>query len=172
MSEDAIINRVQQSGLVSIDLEDYYHPGEKIVFDIKDYLFHGIILKEKDFRESLKNHNWEQYKGKNIAIACSADAIIPTWAYMLVTEKLKPYAHIIIFGSLDDLQSKIFSDGIATINAEQFNHAKVVVKGCSKVEVPVSAYVELTAKLLPVVSSLMFGEPCSTVPVYKQAKNK
>jgi hypothetical protein len=172
MSEEAIVNRVQQSGLISIDLEDYYHPGEKILFDIKDYLYEGIVLKEKDFRLFLKEHNWEQYENKNVAICCSADAIVPTWAYMLVTEKLKSYAHIIIFGSLNDLHAKIFSEGIAAINLDSYKESKVVVKGCSKMEVPVSAYVELTSKLLPMVSSLMFGEPCSTVPVYKQTKNK
>jgi hypothetical protein len=170
MSEDAIINKVQQSGLVTIDLEEYFHFGEKVLFDIKDYLYEGIILKEKDFRGYLKEHNWEAYKGKNVAITCSADAIIPTWAYMLVVAKLQPEANLIVFGSLKDLHIKIFSDAIAKINASDYTQAKVVIKGCGKLEVPVSAYVELTNKLLPVVSSIMYGEPCSTVPVYKQLK--
>ena len=170
MSADAIINKVQQSGLITIDLEDYFHPGEKVLFDIKDYLYEGIILKEKDFRGFLKEHNWEQYAGKNVAITCSVDAIIPTWAYMLVTTKLQPYTNLIVFGTLKDLHTKIFSDAIAKINAADYLQAKVVIKGCGKLEVPVSAYVELTNKLLPVVSSIMYGEPCSTVPVYKQLK--
>jgi len=170
MEKDTIINKVQQSGLITIDLEDYFHPGEKVVFDIKDYLYEGIILKEKDFREFLKQHNWANYSGKNVAITCSVDAIIPTWAYMLVTTKLKPYANLIVFGSLKDLHAKIFSDAIAKINTADYIQSKVVIKGCGKLEVPVSAYVELTNKLLPVVASIMYGEPCSTVPVYKQLK--
>lgn len=170
MGEDVIINKVQQSGLVTIDLEDYYDTGEKVVFDLKEYLYEGIILREKDFREFLKAHDWKDYSGKNVAIMCTADAIIPTWAYMLVVSKLKPFAHLLIFGTLNELHSKIFSDKIALINIEEYRLAKVVIKGCSKMEVPVSAYVELTDRLLPVVSSIMYGEPCSTVPVYKQSK--
>lgn len=170
MEENGIINKVQQSGLVTIDLEDYYHSGEKVLFDLKEYLYEGIILREKDFREFLKRHDWTQYSGKNIAISCSADAIIPTWAYMLVVSKLKPFAHLIVFGSLKELHAQIFSENISKINIEDYRSAKVVIKGCSKMEVPVSAYVELTDRLLPVVSSIMYGEPCSTVPVYKQSK--
>ena len=170
MSTDTIINKVQQSGLITIDLEDYFHAGEKVLFDIKNYLYEGIILKEKDFRGFLKDHNWEQYAGKNVAITCSVDAIIPTWAYMLVTTKLQPHANLIVFGTLKDLHAKIFSSAIAKINAADYANSKVVIKGCGKLEVPVSAYVELTNKLLPVVSSIMYGEPCSTVPVYKQLK--
>src|SRR6478735_10739527 len=106
MSSDTIINKVQQSGLITIDLEEYYHAGEKVLFDIKDYLYEGIILKEKDFRIFLKEHNWEQYAGKNVAITCSVDAIIPTWAYMLVTTKLQSHANLVVFGSLKDLHAK------------------------------------------------------------------
>lgn len=170
MSTETIINKVQQSGLITIDLEDYFHAGEKVLFDIKHYLYEGIILKEKDFRAFLKEHNWEQYKDKNVAITCSVDAIIPTWAYMLLASKLQPHAHLVVFGTLKDLHAKIFSEAIVHINVADYTQAKVVIKGCGKLEVPVSAYVELTNKLLPVVSSIMYGEPCSTVPVYKQLK--
>ena len=170
MSSDIIINKVQQSGLITIDLEDYYHGGEKVLFDIKDYLYEGIILKEKDFRTFLKEHDWNQYEGKNVAITCSVDAIIPKWAYMLVASKLNPVANLAIFGTLKDLHAKIFSEAIAKINMLDYAQSKVVIKGCGKLEVPVSAYVELTNKLLPIVSSIMYGEPCSTVPVYKQLK--
>ena len=170
MSSDIIINKVQQSGLITIDLEDYYHGGEKVLFDIKDYLYEGIILKEKDFRTFLKEHDWNQYEGKNVAITCSVDAIIPTWAYMLVASKINPVANLAIFGTLKDLHAKIFSEAIAKINMLDYAQSKVVIKGCGKLEVPVSAYVELTNKLLPIVSSIMYGEPCSTVPVYKQLK--
>jgi hypothetical protein len=170
MNEEGIINKVQQSGLITIDLEEYFHTGEKVLFDIKNYLYEEIILKEKDFRGHLKEHNWEQYAGKNVAITCSVDAIIPTWAYMLVATKLGFHANLIVFGTLKELHAKIFSDAIDHINVQDYTHAKVVIKGCGKLEVPVSAYVELTNKLLLVVSSIMYGEPCSTVPVYKQLK--
>ena len=170
MSEEGIINKVQQKKKIKIDLEEYFHLGEKVLFDIKSYLYEGIILKEKDFRGYLKEHNWEQYDGKNVAITCSVDAIIPTWAYMLVATKLGFHANLIVFGTFKELHAKIFSDAISQINAQDYAQSKVVIKGCGKLEVPVSAYVELTNKLLPVVSSIMYGEPCSTVPVYKQLK--
>lgn len=168
--ETEIINRVAGSGLVSLDLEDYYHPGERVVYDLKDNLFMGLILKEKDFRDFLKAHDWSQYAGKNVAVTCSEDAIIPTWAYMLLTIHLQPHAHLVVFGSLQDLEEKLYFDAIARIDPETYRHARVVVKGCSKVPVPTAAYVELTRLLKPVVQSLMFGEPCSTVPLYKRPK--
>lgn len=168
--ETEIVNRVAKSGLVSLDLEDYYHPGERIVYDLKDNLFMGMILKEKDFREFLKDHDWSQYAGKNVAVTCSEDAIVPTWAYMLLTLHLAPHANAVVFGSLQDLEEKLYFDAITTIHAEDFRDAKVVVKGCSKVPVPTAAYVEITRKLQPVVASLMFGEPCSTVPLFKRRK--
>ena len=165
-----IINRVASSGLVSLDLEEYYHPGERVVYDLKDNLFMGLILKEKDFREFLKTHDWNQYAGKNVAVACSEDAIVPTWAYMLLTLHLQPYAHTVVFGSLADLDKKLYFDAIARINPEQYRDARVVIKGCSKVPVPTAAYVEITRVLKPVVQSLLFGEPCSTVPLFKRPK--
>ena len=165
-----IINRVAGSGLVSLDLEEYYHPGERVVYDLKDNLFMGLILKEKDFREFLKTHDWSQYAGKNVAVTCSEDAIVPTWAYMLLTLHLQPYAHTVVFGSLADLDEKLYFDAIARINPEQYRDARVVIKGCSKVPVPTAAYVEITRVLKPVVQSLLFGEPCSTVPLFKRPK--
>ena len=165
-----IINRVAGSGLVSLDLEAYYHPGERVVYDLKDNLFMGLILKEKDFREFLKTHDWSQYAGKNVAVTCSEDAIVPTWAYMLLTLHLQPYAHTVVFGSLADLDEKLYFDAIARINPEQYRDARVVIKGCSKVPVPTAAYVEITRVLKPVVQSLLFGEPCSTVPLFKRPK--
>jgi len=170
METAPIVNRVASSGLISLDLEDYYHPGERIVYDLKDNLFMGLILKEKDFREFLKTHDWSQYTGKNVAVTCSEDAIVPTWAYMLLTLHLQPHANLVVFGSLQDLEEKLYFDAIATINPEDYRDAKVVVKGCSKVPVPTAAYVEITRKLQPVVASLMFGEPCSTVPLFKRRK--
>lgn len=168
MQEELIINKVINSGLVTFDLEDLYHPAERVVYDLKENLFMGMILKEKDFREFLKNHDWTQYTGKNIAITCSEDAIIPTWAFMLLTLKLQPVANLVVFGSLEELENKLFFDAFNKIDLEEFRGARVVVKGCSKVPVPVAAYVEITRLLQPVVQSLMFGEPCSTVPLYKK----
>ncbi|WP_138479341.1 DUF2480 family protein [Dyadobacter bucti] len=166
-----IVNRVATSGIVSLDLEELYHPGERLIYDIKDNLWQGMILREKDFREFLKTHDWSQYQGKNVAIICSEDAIVPTWAYMLLAVHLERYANAIVFGGLNMLEDKLFSDAIHKINLEEFRDKRVVVKGCSKVPVPVSAYVEITRLLKPIVQSLMFGEPCSTVPLYKKPKS-
>ncbi len=169
MTEE-IVNRVAVSGLVSLDLEEYYHPGERVVYDLKENLFMGMILKEKDFREFLKNHDWSQYAGRNVAITCSEDAIIPTWAYMLLALKLEPHAHCVAFGSLSDLEVKLYREALEKIDFEQFRDQRVVVKGCSNVEIPTEVYVELSRKLQPLVKSLMFGEPCSTVPLFKQSR--
>lgn len=169
---EEIINKVANSGLVTLDLEDYYHQGERVVYDLKDNLFMGLILKEKDFREFLKSHDWAQYAGKNVAITCTEDAIIPTWAYMLLTLQLEPHANAVVFGSLNHLEEKLYFDAIARIDVEAYRDVRVVVKGCSKHPVPTAAYVELTRKLQPVVQSLMFGEPCSTVPLFKKPKTK
>ncbi|WP_394996155.1 DUF2480 family protein [Emticicia sp.] len=168
--EDIIINRVAKSGLVSLDLEDYYHSGERVLYDLKDNLFMGLILKEKDFRDFLKAHDWSQYTEKNVAITCTEDAVIPTWAYMLLAIHLEPFANTIVFGNLQDLEQKLYNDALAKINFEEYTGAKVVVKGCSKVAVPTTAYVEVTRRLKPYAQSIMFGEPCSTVPIYKKPK--
>jgi hypothetical protein len=167
MHENEIINRVTNSSLITFDLEEYYQPGERVLLDIKDQLFEGLILKEKDFRAFIKTTDWSSYQNKFVAIHCSTDAIIPTWAFMLVAIALKPFAKAIQFGTLDQLEEKLYSQVLSKINWEQYRNAKVVVKGCSKVSVPTSAYVETVAQLQPLVSSLMFGEACSTVPLYK-----
>ncbi|MBD2714304.1 DUF2480 family protein [Microvirga sp. STR05] len=168
--EDILINRVATSALTSLNLEELLHPGERVVYDIKDNLFHGLMLREKDLREFVKTHDWSQYDGKNVAIICSADAIVPTWAYMLLASKLQGHAHRYVFGSLEALEQELFQEAIAAIDAEQYRDAKVVVKGCGEKEVPTYAYVAIMQKLLPVVSSVMYGEPCSTVPLYKRPK--
>lgn len=168
--EAEIINRVANSGLTTLDLEEYYHPGERVLYDIKDNLYMGLMLREKDFRAFLKEHDWSQYAGKNVAITCTEDAIVPTWAYMLLTLNLQPQANTIVFGTLADLDEKLYFDAIASIDPETYRDARVVIKGCSKVPVPTAAYVEITRLLRPVVQSLLFGEPCSTVPLYKRPK--
>ncbi|MCF2495792.1 DUF2480 family protein [Dyadobacter chenhuakuii] len=171
METEEIVNRVAVSGIVSLDLEELYHPGERVLYDIKDNLWQGMILKEEDFREFLKAHDWTQYEGKNVAVTCSEDAIVPTWAYMLLAVQLEPYANAIVFGDLNALEDKLFADAISKLNISEYEGKRVVVKGCSKVNVPISAYVEISRLLKPIVQSLMFGEPCSTVPLYKKPKS-
>ncbi|GAA0892968.1 DUF2480 family protein [Fulvivirga kasyanovii] len=170
MEQQEIINRVAQSPLITFNLEDYYQKGERVLFDIKDWLFQGLILREKDFRAAVKEHDWEQYKGKHIAMTCTADAIVPTWAYMLLATKLEPHAETVIHGNLGELEKVLFKNALDRVDANEFLDKKVVIKGCGNLPVPEFAYVEITNKLRPVVSSIMYGEPCSTVPLYKQPK--
>lgn len=168
--DEQIINRVAGSQLITFDLEELYVSGERVLFDMKECLFQGLILKEKDFRDFIKSHDWTQYKEKNIAIYCSADAIVPTWAYMLLTIVLQPYASKIVFGNLEELETQLFHDALSKVEWQKFQDAKVVIKGCSKVFVPTAAYVEATDRLREYASSIMFGEACSTVPLYKRQK--
>jgi hypothetical protein len=167
MDRGKIINRVSTSNLITFDLEEYYQPGERVLIDIKDQLYEGIILKEKDFRAFIKEHDWTQYRDKLVAITCSADAIVPTWAFMLVAVVVRPFARKVEFGTLEQLEEKMFEESLSKVNWDQFRQAKVVVKGCSKVKVPVSAYIKVVNELQPLVLSLMYGEACSTVPLYK-----
>ncbi len=168
--QENIINKVAQSGLVTLDPASFYPSGDRVVYDIKDNLFMELILREKDFREFVKAHDWAQYSGKNVAITCTADAIVPAWAYMLIANRLAPYAAEVVFGDADVLETVLFVKSIAKMDTEQYRDQRIVIKGCGDTPVPVSAYVELTKKLTPVVKSLMFGEPCSTVPIYKSPK--
>jgi hypothetical protein len=168
--ENEIINRVANSSLVTFDLETLYTPGARVTYDIKDHLFQGLILREKDFRDHIKTHNWSDFRDKFVSIICTADAIVPTWAYMLLAVALKPYAKRVFFGSEEELEKELFHEKLVAIDWEQYRGAKVVVKGCSDVQVPVSAYVEATSQLSSVAASVMYGEPCSTVPIFKRAK--
>jgi hypothetical protein len=170
--EPLFVNRVANSGLVTLNLEEMLHPGERVVYDIKENLFHGLMLREKDFREFVKTHDWSQYDGKNVAIICSADAIVPTWAYMLLATKLQNHAHRYVFGDLAALEQALFQEAIAAVDPNEYRDAKVVIKGCGSVPVPTFAYVDIMQKLLPVASSVMYGEPCSTVPLYKKPKGQ
>lgn len=167
---DEIVNRVAQSGLVVLDLDKYYRPNRRTLIDLKEALFQGQILREKDFREFIKQHNWAQYKGAFVAVSCSAEAIIPRWAYMLIMASLAPYAALAVFGDLTALEAEAFRGAILEEDWEQYRDARVLVKGCSKVDVPESVYMELTKRLVPVVTSLMYGEACSTVPVFKRLR--
>jgi len=163
-----IINKVAQSGLIQFDLEQIKPTGTRTLFDLKPLLFQELVLKEKDFREFLNQHDWSQYRDAHVAITCSTDAIIPTWAFMLLSIHLKPFAKTIVEGNLKDLEKQIWIDTIDQLNIEDFRDAKIVVKGCSKEAVPLAAYVHLSAKLQPIAKSLFFGEPCSTVPLFKK----
>jgi len=166
--DDSIINKVSQSSLSEIDLEHYYPKGEVNTFDLKEYLFMGLILKEKDFREALKLVDFSVYKDKLVAVNCSADAIIPVWAYMLVASYLQPIAKDIVFGDETFLHKTLFLKNINTINPEEFTDKRVVVKGCGDLTIGEFAYLEITKLLRPVAKSIMYGEPCSTVPIYKK----
>jgi hypothetical protein len=168
MSE-AIINKVANSGLITIDLENYMPSGDMATFELKDHLFMGMILKEKDFREALKKMDWTIYQDKYVAITCSADAIIPAWAYMLVVAYLKDIAMDSYVGTLPEMHKHLFLKQLDTIEANEFSDQRVVIKGCGDSTIDSFAYAEITKLLLPVVKSIMYGEPCSTVPVYKKA---
>ncbi len=166
--EAEFVNKVAESGIITLDLEDFYPKDETAVFDMKDHLFMGLILKEKDFREVMKNLDLTPYKDKNIALTCSADAVIPVWAYMLVASYLQPVAKEIIFGDADFLHKTLFLKNIEQINVENYKDQRVVIKGCGELPISETAYVAITNQLRPVVKSIMYGEPCSTVPVYKK----
>ena len=141
-----------------------------MVFDMKDHLFMGLILKEKDFREIMKNLDTAPYKDKYVALTCTADAVIPVWAYMLVVSYLQPVAKEIIFGDSDFLHKTIFLKNIAAINVADYEDKRVVIKGCGELQISETAYVAITGLLRPVAKSIMYGEPCSTVPIYKKKR--
>jgi hypothetical protein len=166
--EPMIKNKVAESGIVTVDLEDFYPKGDIVVFDIKDYLFMGLILKEKDFRLALQNVEIENYRDKYVAVLCSADAIIPMWAYMLIASTLQPVAKDVVYGNEQTLINTIFTKRLARINGEEYADKRVVVKGCGEVQLPEAAYLEITNILRPYAKSIMYGEPCSTVPIYKK----
>ncbi len=167
MSE-AIINKVAESGLITLDLEDFLPVEEVVSFDLKDFLFMSLILKEKDFRSALIDHNWTLYSQKAVAVYCSADAIIPNWAYMLVVTYLQPHASFIFPGAVEETIKAKTLLNINSLDTMKFIDQRVVVKGCGDVDINAYAYLQITLLLKPVVKTLMYGEPCSTVPVYKR----
>ena len=169
--ETPIVNRVANSALQSIDLAEYLDKHENSEFDISQGLFQGLVLKEKEFRQFVKEFDWSQYQGKNVAVHCSADAIVPSWAYMLVASRLEPLAHLVVFGDQEDLEKQRVDQAITRLMEQDLTDAKVVIKGCGNLSNRDYAYFELAKRLTPVVSSLMYGEPCSTVPVYKRPRN-
>lgn len=165
-----LTNRVAQSGLVTIDLEKYAPTHPLATFDIKDYLFQGMVLREKDFREALGAHDWSQYAGKTLLVYCAADAIIPAWAPMLVASHALTFAEDVFAGDLMSYLEDWYRRAIQNIDLSEMEDGRIVIKGCSNSIVPPGAYLELVKRLQPIVRSLMFGEPCSTVPVYKKSK--
>jgi len=167
---DEIINRVANSVLVTFDLEDLYSPGTRSVLDISQWLVQGFLLRESSFRESVKNHNWQQYENSFVALQCATDAIIPAWAYMLVTTQLQGIANKTVYGTLETLETVLYTEKIAKLDISEYENRPVIVKGCTNKPVPQNAYLLLIEKLQPVVKSLMFGEACSSVPLYKKPK--
>jgi hypothetical protein len=165
---EEIKNKIAESGLVSIDLKDFYPPGVRVVIDMKDHLFEGLILKEKDFRAFVKNEDWSKYQNKYVAITSTADAIIPTWAYMLLTSELQPYAKKVVCGTPETLETLLFHETILEkLKPEQYTDKRVMIKGCGDVEIPASAFVDAVNLLKPFVKTIMYGEACSNVPIYK-----
>jgi hypothetical protein len=168
--QDAFINKVAESGIITINLEDLMVKEEPVVFDLKDFLFMGLILREKDFREALKQLDLVNYKKKYVAVTCSADAIIPVWAYMLVASMLQPVTTEIFFGTKEEFEKVLLIKAIENIDTVEYTDKRIVIKGCGERPISESAYMAVTKKLRPVVKSIMYGEPCSTVPVYKKPK--
>jgi hypothetical protein len=165
---DIIVNKVAESGLITFDLEEFYPKGHIAVFDLKDYLFMGLILKEKDYRAALLATDWTQYQDKYVAITCTADAIIPIWANMLAASYLQPVAKDVVFGNEQQLITNVLTKNLAVVKGEEYTDKRVVVKGCGDIAIPETAYVDITNKLRPFAKSIMYGEPCSTVPIYKK----
>jgi len=166
--QDTIVNKVAESGLITLDLEIFYPKGDIVTFDLKDFLFMGLILKEKDFRAALLAQDWDVFRDKYVAVTCSADAIIPMWAYMLVSSYLQPVAKDLVVGDEKTLINTLFVKNLADFKGEEYLDKRVVVKGCGDIAIPETAYLEITNKLRPFAKSIMYGEPCSTVPVYKK----
>lgn len=165
---DLIVNKVAESGIITLDLEQYYPKAPLMVFDLKDHLFMGLILKEKDFRAALQQADWSVYTGANVAVTCSADAIIPVWAYMLVASYLEPVAANVVFGTEKEMIDQLILRAIDKLDVTAFADKRVVVKGCGDIDIPESAYLSITHRLRSVAKSIMYGEPCSTVPIYKK----
>ena len=168
---DEIINKVSNSKLITIDLEELYPEGERVLFDIKDWLFDQIILKEKDFRASVKSHDRSRYENTYVALTCSVDAIIPSWAYLLLSSKLAPYSKKIVVGNLELLETSLFQDIIQNLSIESFKEKPIIIKGCAQKPIPPSAFSMLIHKLQPIAKSIMYGEACSTVPLFKKKRN-
>lgn len=165
---EEIINRIAHSKLITFDLEDYYPEGKRVVLDIKDWLYEGFILKEKEFRTYVSEYDWEQYKDTFVALTCSTDAIIPGWAHMLIASNLQPYAKKVVVGDLEQLETSLYQSAIENLDIHPFKDKSVIIKGCSSKPVPPNAYLWITTKMQTVAKSVMYGEACSSVPLFKK----
>lgn len=170
--EGEIVNRVANSKLVTIDLDSLYPKGERILLDISPWLFQGLIVREKEFRASLKEHDWEQYKDKYVVLTCSTDAIIPGWAYLLITTYLQPFAKLIIKGSIEDLDTILFTKVINALDLSLYQDKPIIITGCSDNPIPESSYLLLLQKIMPIATSVLYGEACSSVPLFKKSAKK
>lgn len=166
--EEEIVNRVANSKLVTIDLEDFYPEGPRVVLDIKDWLLEGLVLREKDFRTSVKEHDWSRYENAFVVLTCSTDAIIPGWAYMLVSTYLAPVAQKVVVGDLETMETVLYAEIIQQLDVSPYEGLPVIIKGCSRKPVPKNAYLQLINRLQPVAKSIMYGEACSSVPLFKK----
>jgi len=166
MSE--IVNRVAQSKLITFDLEEYYPEGQRIELDIEDWLYEGLILREKEFRAHTDAHDWSSYQDAFVALQCSSEAIVPGWAFMLITARLQPYAKAVVFGDLEKLETMLYQEILENLDLEQFRDKPVIIKGCTNKPVPQNAYLWATAKIQQVAKSVMYGEACSSVPIFKR----
>jgi hypothetical protein len=166
---EVIVNKVAESGILTLDLAQYIHKDDIAVFDLKPFLFREMILREKDYRAALPAYDWEQYQGKHVAVTCSVEAIVPVWAYMLAAAYLQPVAASLYYGTADELEKVLIQQRIHGIDVTEYTDKRVVIKGCGDTPIPDAAYLAVTERLRPVVKSLMYGEPCSTVPIYKRS---
>jgi len=165
---DEIINKVAESGLITLNLEEFLPDRPVVLFDLKEYLFMGLILKEKDFRAAMQQHDWSQYQDKYVAVTCTVDAVIPVWAYMLVASYLQPLAKDVVYGNEEELKNQVLMKNLQQHDVTTYTDKRIVVKGCGDVPIGDRAYLEITKRLRPVAKSIMYGEPCSTVPIYKK----
>ena len=165
---EPIVNKVAESALITIDLETFLPKEQPLVFDLKDYLFMGLILKEKEFREALRNTNWDVYTNKTVLVTCSADAIVPVWAYMLIASYLQPQTNSVFMENMEQWRKRELLESIRKTDVNEYAGKRIVIKGCGDEPIPEEAYLEITKKIQPAAKSIMYGEPCSTVPIYKQ----
>lgn len=165
-----IINKVANSSLITFNLEDYYKKGERKAFDISPFLLEGIVVREKEFRKTVKEFDWSQFENSYVALHCSTDAIVPSWAFMLVSLSIVPFAKQVVHGSLEDLERELFVEALSKVAYEDYKNERVIIKGCSQYPVPEFAYTIVAQRLLPFAKSLMFGEACSIVPLYKEKR--
>ncbi len=163
-----IVNRVAQSNLITFDLEEFYPEGKRLLLDIKDWLYEGLILREKEFRTLVSEYDWEQYQDSYVALTCSTDAIIPGWAFMLITSELAPFAKLVVTGDLEVLETAIFQQLITELDVSSYQDKPVIIKGCTNKPIPPNAYLWATLRIQKVASKVMYGEACSSVPLFRR----